>query len=158
MEEKKRKTYGRDEAFQKACAYCAYQERAQQEVRDRLYDYGLHQEDVEDLISMLITEGFLNEERFAQAFARGKFRLKGWGRYKIRQALKFKKVSPRCIEKGLAEIDEVEYGETLARLAEKKLKLTKGQNAAICRKKVANYLIGRGFEPELVYVQMDSLK
>ena len=157
MEEKKKKTYGREEAFQKICAYCAYQERAQQEVRDRLYDYGLHREEVEETISQLIQDGFLNEERFAQTYARGKFRMKGWGRNKIRQALKFKKVSPRCIETGMAEIEEGEYLEVLEKLAQKKAGSTKAKHPLQLKQKVAGYLISRGFEHELVYEQLDSI-
>src|SRR5271155_4760919 len=85
-------------ALLKAQKYCAYQERSQQEVRDKLYSYGLHRNQVEPIIAELITAGFLKEERFAIAFAGGKFRMKGWGKIKIKQALKFKKVPEKIID------------------------------------------------------------
>lgn len=76
------------EAKLKAARFCAYQERSQQEVRDKLYEYGLHYNDVEELLSELIVEGFINEERFARAYVRGKFKMKKWGRHKILQGFK----------------------------------------------------------------------
>ena len=79
-------------AYVKAEHYCAYQERSQQEVRDKLYEWGLWPDAVENIISELISNNFLNEERFAKAYAQGKFNQKGWGRIKIKQALKLKKV------------------------------------------------------------------
>ena len=89
--EAKKKFYSKEEAYRKALDYCAYQERCHQEVRDKLYYWGLHSEDVEALISQLISEGFLNEERFAKAYAGGKFRIKNWGRNKIKKELKHRK-------------------------------------------------------------------
>src|ERR1700742_4248902 len=104
--EKKRKVYTAHEALVKAEAWCAYQERCQQEVRDKLYSWGLHNAEVEPVIAELISKNFLNEERFAKAFAGGKFRIKKWGRVNIRLELKRRKLSEYCIKKGLAEIDE----------------------------------------------------
>src|ERR1700753_2259928 len=92
-------------ALRKAEHYCAYQERSQQEVRDKLYEWGLHQNAVENLIVQLIAGNFLNEERFANAYARGKFNQKGWGKIKIKQGLKFKKVPDVLIKKALQTID-----------------------------------------------------
>src|SRR5690554_5143059 len=106
-EEASGKSYTPAEAKVKIAAYCAYQERCQKEVRDKLYGYGLSADDVESLLTAMILEGFVNEERYAQAFARGKFRLKKWGRVRIKKELKYK-VNDRCAAIGLKEIDEQE--------------------------------------------------
>ena len=90
--------------LEKARKYCTYQERSQQEVRDKLYEWGLHRNEVELGIATLVSENYLNEQRFAIAYAGGKFRMKGWGRIKIKLALKQKKVSDYCIRKALDEI------------------------------------------------------
>src|SRR4249919_2672470 len=92
-------------ALQKAKHYCAYQERCHSEVRDKLYSFGLHRNEVEPLLTQLIEENFLNEERFAIAYAGGKFRIKNWGKEKIKYALKQNKVSEYCIHKALAAIN-----------------------------------------------------
>lgn len=137
----------------KIASYCAYQERCQQEVRNKLYTYGLHKNEVEELISWLITENFLNEERFAQTFAGGKFRVKQWGRLKITQALQQKEISSYCIKKGLAEIEDSTYVETIKKLAEKKLNefQLKISNTYQLKDKTSKFLISRGFEPDLVW-------
>src|SRR6185436_8831949 len=96
--------------------YCAYQERSQQEVRDKLYELGLHRNGVEQAIAILIAEGFLNEQRFANAFAGGKFWMMKWGRIKIRLALKAKKVSDNCIKVALKAIPEADYQKTLGKV------------------------------------------
>ncbi len=145
------KSYTATEAFIRATRYCAFQERSQQEVRNKLYEYGLHRNDVEELITKLITEGFLNEERFARAFAGGKFRMKKWGRNKITHALEGHKVTPRCIQNGLSEIDERDYLKTLKELLRKKLSQIEEANPFKKRDKVARYVIGKGYEPELVW-------
>ncbi len=74
---------GKEQAIQRIRHYCAYQERAQQEVRDKLYELGMTMDEVEEIMSDLIAENFLNEERFALQFAGGHFRIKGWGKVKI---------------------------------------------------------------------------
>lgn len=146
-------------ARKKIASYCAYQERCQQEVRDKLYSYGLKPLDVEELIAWLITENFLNEERYAQTFAGGKFRMKQWGRLKITQALQQKDISNYCINKGLKEIDQDDYLETILVLAEKKIKeyLPKAANGYQLKDKTSRYLISRGFEPELVWSVLKSI-
>ncbi len=148
--EKKRRVFTPNEALVKAESWCAYQERCQQEVRDKLYSWGLHEQDVENLIAELISRNFLNEERFAKAFAGGKFRIKKWGRVKIRMELKRKKVSEYCIKKGLAEIDGDDYLKTLRKVAEAKMKLTKEKNELKKKYKVMGYLLSRGFENDLI--------
>jgi regulatory protein len=136
--------------------YCAYQERSQQEVRDKLYSFGLHRREVELIISQLVTENFLNEERFAIAYAGGKFRMKQWGRNKIKAALKQKKVSDYCIRKALKEINERDYGKALDKLISEKSKSVKEVNPLKKNYKVAQYVISRGFEPEMVWQHLKS--
>lgn len=131
--------------------YCAYQERCHAEVRDKLYSFGLNKIEVEEIISTLITENYLNEERFAIHYAGGKFRMKQWGRIKIKQALKFKQVSDYCIKKALKEIDSQEYQKTFEKLAEQKLKTLKGEkNIFIKKRKLQDFLLQKGFETQIV--------
>src|SRR5262245_41021825 len=101
-----------DQAFQKAKQYCAYQERSHSEVKEKLYNYGLQKKEVDELLSKLIEENYLNEERFAIQYAGGKFRMKQWGRVKIKYALKQKQVSEYCIKKAIASIPEGDYMKT----------------------------------------------
>lgn len=142
--------YTLQQALEKARHFCAYQERCQQEVRDKLYDLGMHREEVEQGISDLITEGFLDEERFARSYARGKFRIKHWGRTKIRYALKQKKISDYCIRKAMEEIDGDEYIEVLKQIAEKKSASIKEKNSFSHRQKIVQYLLQRGFELDII--------
>ena len=103
---------GKEQAIQRIRHYCAYQERAQQEVRDKLYELGMTMDEVEEIMSDLIAENFLNEERFAVQFAGGHFRIKGWGRVKIQHALQQKRVSSYNIKIGLKAIDGEVYLKT----------------------------------------------
>ncbi len=100
--------------------YCDYQERYQQEVRDKLYSWGVKTEEVEHLIAYLIEHDYINEERYAKAFVRGKFRIKHWGRNKIRMELKQRKISDYCIKEGLKEIQDTDYLETLKQVLNKR--------------------------------------
>ena len=131
--------------------YCAYQERSHQEVKHKLYDLGLYSEEAEELITLLIQEGYLNEERFAKAFAGGKFRLKSWGKIKIVQALEGKGLTKNCINSGLKEIADADYIKTIELLIDKKLEHVTEENPFIKRDKLAGYVIQKGFEPELVW-------
>jgi len=131
--------------------YCAYQERCHAEVRDKLYSFGLNKIEVEEIISTLITENYLNEERFAIHYAGGKFRMKQWGKIKIKQALKFKQVSDYCIKKALKEIDAQEYQKTFEKLAEQKLKTLKGEKKIFIKKrKLQDFLLQKGYEIQIV--------
>jgi regulatory protein len=145
------------EIKQKIYAYCAYQERSHQEVRNKLYEMGAYSSDVDELISGLITEGYLNEERFAKAFAGGKFRIKGWGRIKIRHELEAKGLTPRCIESGMKEIDDDDYVKSLESLLEKKLATFDEEVLFEQREKLARYAIQKGYEPELVWKTVKTL-
>lgn len=140
-----------EQSLPKIKQYCAYQERCHAEVRDKLYSFGLHKNEVEEIISTLITENYLNEERFAIHFAGGKFRMKQWGKIKIKQALKFKQVSDYCIRKALKEIDVHEYEKTFQKLVQQKLKTLKSEkNIFIKKRKLQDFLLQKGFETQLV--------
>lgn len=131
--------------------YCAYQERSQQEVRDKLYEFGLHKKDVEETISQLIGDGFINEERFAIAYAGGKFRIKKWGRVKIKLALQQKKVSAYCIQKALDQINDIDYRKTIRENINTYSKRITEENHMKRNYKIAQHVISKGFEPELVW-------
>lgn len=145
------KTLTPTEIKKKIYHYCAYQERSHQEVKNKLFDLGLFSNDVDELLSHLITEGYLNEERFAKAFAGGKFRVKNWGRNKIIQELEAKGLTSNCIKTGLKEIDEADYLKTLESLITKKAGLIEEENIFVKRDKLAKYAIQKGFEPDLVW-------
>ena len=138
---------GKDQALQKIRHYCGYQERCHAEVKEKLYSFGLYKQDVEALVATLIEENYLNEERFAQQFAGGKFRINQWGRKRIEYELKQKKVSDYCIRKGLKEINDTDYRETLLKLAENKCEqLVDERNVFTKRKKLSDYLLQKGYE------------
>ena len=139
------------QALTKIYRYCAYQERSHQEVKNKLYDYGLYSSEVDELISRLITEGFLNEERFAKAFAGGKFRMKKWGRLKIEHELKSLGLTRNCIGLGLKEIDAADYARTLKNLLKKKAQQIIEENSFKKRDRVARFAIAKGYEPEQVW-------
>lgn len=143
--------------------YCAYQERCHSEVKEKLYNYGLFPNEVDQIVAYLITENFLNEERFAEAYASGKFRIKHWGKIKIKQGLKQRHISDYCIKKALNAIDGDEYYEILKKVAEKKSKAigistgsiaksgtSKSQQEYQKKMKLISYLLSRGFENDLV--------
>jgi regulatory protein len=136
-------------AMAKAEHYCAYQERSQQEVRNKLYEWGLWMDAVENIIIRLIGENYLNEERFAKAYVKGKFSQKAWGRIKIKQGLKFKNVSPVLIKKALLTIDASDYMDTLTRLMEKKAATVAEKDPYKRKYKLQQYALSRGFEPDL---------
>ena len=140
---------GKEQAIQRIRHYCAYQERAQQEVRDKLYELGMTKDEVEEIMSDLIAENFLNEERFAVQFAGGHFRIKGWGKVKIQHALQQKRVSSYNIKIGLKAIDGGAYLKTLEQLATKKWNSLKGERGLSRMAKTYAFLHQRGFEPIL---------
>ena len=148
--------YGPEAALVKARAYCVYQERSHQELRDKLYEWGQHQKDVEAIISELITSGFINEERFAITYAGGKFRIKKWGKVKIKMGLKEKRVSDYCIRKALSAIDMDDYIRTLKEILESKAASVKESNLLKKKYKVAQYAVSRGFESDLVWEVLEK--
>jgi regulatory protein len=135
--------YTVSEALSKLKKYCAYQERSQHEVRLKLYASLLTSEEKEYVISELISENYLNEERFARSFCRGKFRIKRWGKKKIIAGLRAKGVSDYCIRQGMMEISESEYRKVLFEEITKELKTADKQRAA-------RRVMAKGFEPQLV--------
>ncbi len=146
-----RQHFTKEQAHQKAKHYCAYQERCHSEVKEKLYSFGLRKVEVEDLLSTLIEEDYLNEERFAELFAGGRFRLKKWGRVKIKYELKQKKVSEYCIKKGMKVIEDADYMQTIQKLfALKSKELKHEKNHFIKKKKIQDYLLQKGYEPELI--------
>lgn len=146
----KPKIFSREQAKQKAESYCAYQERSQYEVRNKLYEWGLHQKDVEEIISELIGHNFLNEERFSRAYTLGKFRIKGWGKMKIKQGLKLKGVPDKLIIKSLNGIDPDDYLSKLEQLLEKKSKTITEKDPFKRRYLLSRYAAGKGYESELI--------
>ncbi len=151
MQSPTKKKYTPAEAKSKIAKYCAYQERCHQEVRDKLYAYGLIPDDVELIIYELIQQDFLNEERFAISFVRGKFTYKKWGKNKIKTELKRRKISDYCIKKGLTHIDGEKYEEVLVSLLEKKITSLKSIKGYQKNYKAAQFVIGKGYEPDLVW-------
>lgn len=143
--------------LQKARRYCAAQERCHQEVRDKLYGWGLHRSEVEQAIGQLISEGYLNEQRFAEHYAVSKFRQKGWGRVKIRAALQYKKVSPTCIALGLKAIDQEEYRTTLSAAITKWAAKEKEQDAYVREQRVMRHFLAKGFEADLIEGLINSV-
>ncbi len=151
------KTLTPAQAREKIRRYCAFQERSHQEVRNKLYEYGVYRSDIDEMLTDLITEGYLNEERFSKAFAGGKFRMKKWGRIKISHALESKGISPNCIRIGLKEIDETSYVNTLRELLEEKSRQIDKETIFVLRDRISKYAIQKGYEPEIVWTEINQL-
>ena len=152
-----KKIYTYSQALQKAQKFCAYQERCQQEVRNSLFGLDLGDEIIENVIAELVTNNFLNEERFSCAFARGKFKNNQWGWVKIEVELRQRKISTYCISKAKKEIDAAAYRETIIKLATKKIKELKGDSTYQQQGKVSRYLAGKGFEADAVMPVLEEL-
>ncbi|MCE7073180.1 RecX family transcriptional regulator [Dyadobacter sp. CY327] len=145
--------------LQKAASYCAYQERTQDEVRQRLKKWNVWGEEADELIAELISMNYLSEERFAKTYAGGKFRIKNWGRMKIRQELNRRGLSQYSIEKGMGEIEDKAYVEGLRTLLEKKRNLLlKTENDPFkLKQKLVRFALGKGYESELVWRLVEEL-
>ena len=152
-----KKSFTKEQAPQKLRQYCAYQERSHYEVQQKLWELGVRKADHDEIISTLIEEDYLNEERFAKQFVGGKFRMKDWGRKKIYYALKEKKVSEYSIKIAMKEIDEKVYEETLHELAEKKYESLKNEQYLVRKRKTMDYLLQKGYESELITRVIDQL-
>ncbi|HEY0271881.1 MAG TPA: regulatory protein RecX [Chitinophaga sp.] len=137
--------------------YCAYQERCHSEVKQKCLELGLRGNAIEEAMAALITEDFLNEQRFATAFAGGRFRMQQWGRKKIAAALHQRQVSACCIQKALLEIDEADYQATLDKLAEQKLESLAREPLPRRKQKTWAYLAQKGYEPEQVTAVVERL-
>jgi len=147
----------KEQALQKLRHYCGYQERSHSEVKEKLYQLGVWKKDHDEIIASLIEDNYLNEERFAIAFAGGKFRMKEWGRVKIKYELKQKQVSDYSIRKALKQIEEEDYLKVLHKLAEEKYNSLKSEQYLVRKKKTMDFLMQRGFEPELVNKALSEL-
>ena len=145
-----KKQLTKEQALQKLKHYCGYQERCHSEVKEKLYSLGVWKKEQDEIIAALIEEKYLDEERFAIAFASGRFRLKQWGRVKIKYELKQRQVSEYSIRKALKLIDETDYLKVLQKLATEKYAVLKDEQYLLRKKKTMDYLLGKGFEMELV--------
>ena len=152
------KIYDLHTAREKIQAYCAYQERCHMEVSMKLKSWGLIQEDIDLLIIELIQFNFLNQKRYARSFARGKFRIKKWGKLKIRMALKKREVYFKCIDLAMLEIDDKTYLNTLKELLQKKNDVLKETNSYKRKMKLIRYLVTRGYEYDLIHDALVELK
>lgn len=139
------------QALQKLQRYCAYQDRCHEEVRTRLLTLGIYGDDLEMIMTDLIEEGFLNEERFARSYARGKFRFKCWGRQRITRELKSRRISDYLIRKALEEIPEEEYRQALLDFLTRKQELIQADNEFELKQKLAAFALRRGFESEYIW-------
>lgn len=147
-----KKYLSKAEALKKLQRYCAYQDRCHSEVRSKLIELGVYGDTLEEVMAELIIDRFLDEERFACSYVRGKFRLKKWGRIRIRQELRRRKISAYCTKKGFEEIDEEEYQACLRAILEKKIKeYARKHNDYTARQKAAIYANGRGYEYPLIW-------
>ena len=145
--------------LQKAASYCAYQERTQDEVRQRLKKWNVWGDEADELIAELISMNYLSEERFAKTYAGGKFRVKNWGRMKIRQELNRRGLSAYSIEKGMGEIGDEDYVAGLRELLSKKKNLlSKTETDPFkLKQKLARFAMGKGYEGELIWRELEGL-
>ena len=153
----KKPTYTLNEALKKLEQYCAYQERCHKEVQQKLKDMGMIPEAIDVVITHLLEHNFLNEERFARTYVQGKFKIKKWGKCRLTLALKQKDITKYNINLALGIISDEEYIDTFNTLAEKKLGTIKESNSLKKKKKLADYLLYRGWEPHLVYDKVNEL-
>jgi len=152
-----KKTYTVQEATKKLEHYCAYQERCHQEVRQKLQSMHMIPEAIDVIVVHLLKHNYLNEERFAKTFVRGKFRIKKWGRCRLTQELKKKDIGKINITQAISEISETEYIEVFNDLAEKKHKQLTSGTKLQKKRKFIDYLLYRGWETHLVYAKAKEL-
>lgn len=137
--------------------FCAYQERCHADLRHKCKSWGVNYNDTEQLIAAMIEEGYLNEERFARAFCRGKFLYNHWGKNKISYELKMKGISPFCIKQGMLELDALAYHETGLDMIKRYYSGLKGLSDYNKKSKSAKFMIGKGFEPDLVWKWIEQI-
>ena len=151
MEERKKRTkLSKEDALNLMQKHCAYQDRCQSEIRTRLIEHSVYGDDLEEIIAELISDDFINEERFVQAYVRGKFRIKKWGKMKILKELKYRRISAYSINKGMKEIDYDEYLDTLKLLLQKKNPTLRVKDKWDRRKKLTSYATQKGYEYEVI--------
>ncbi len=142
--------FGPKEALEKLRKYCAYQERSHSDVNQKLWDLEIPSEWKDDIILSLMKENFLNEERFARTYARGKFNIKKWGKVKITEGLKKHEVSKKCIQLALTEINEDEYLKVLRQTIDEKRASLKEKNPWKRKAAIYRFAAQRGFESSLI--------
>tara|TARA_R110001632_G_scaffold38339_2_gene96511 strand:- start:35798 stop:36304 length:507 start_codon:yes stop_codon:yes gene_type:complete len=152
-----RKVFTVDEIQKKLEYYCVYQDRCHQEVEKKMKEYQLIPEAREKILLHLMQHNFLNEERFSQSFARGKFRIKSWGKQRIVQELKFRNISSYNIKTALKEIDEKEYIKTIYRITENRNNTISETNIYKRKKKLVDFLMRKGFENDLIFKTVNEL-
>ncbi|MEZ7505830.1 regulatory protein RecX [Flavobacterium sp. Arc2] len=150
--------YSIKDATKKIEHYCAYQERCHEEVESKLRSMKMDSDEIDQIIARLISDNFLNEERFACSFARGKHRIKHWGTIRITNELKFRKINSRLITTALKEITPEEYLETFEKLSNRTWENISETNALKKRKKFCDNLLRKGFESNLVYEKVKELE
>ena len=146
-----------DEALQKLRNFCAYQERCHKEVVQKLGEMGMIDAAVNQIVVSLISDNFLNEERFAFSYARGKFSQKHYGKIRIQRELKLRDIHPKLIQKALDQIDSTDFDDAFEVLADKKWESLKNENVLVKKKKFFDYMVYRGWETERVYDKLRSL-
>jgi len=145
-----KKGLSKEQVLQKLRFYCRYQQRCQSEVKEKLFELGVNKKDHDELITELVKENCLNDERFAVAFASGRFKLKQWGRKKIQKGLREKRVSDEIAQKALEQINKKEYGAILNKLAKERYAALKHEQHLVRKKKTMDYLMQKGYELDLV--------
>jgi len=140
-----------EKEIEKIKRYCAYQERCKQEVYYKLKEWGIEEEKIKKIINELISEDYINEERFAKTFVRGKFTIKSWGTQKIIAELKRRNISSSCIKQAIDEIDDELYVEKLNKLASKWLNEHKKGSKQELKEKLFRYLFSKGYEQDKVW-------
>ena len=153
----KKKSYSLNEAKKKLENFCSYQERCHKEVKEKLRELGMIQSASQEIIAQLIQEDYLNETRFAKNFARGKFRIKNWGRNRISRELKSRNITDYNIKMGLQEFTDIEYEETFYNLIEKRKKSVEHLPIDQQKKKIFSYLSYRGWEHEKIFDALNQL-
>jgi len=165
MDKRTKKTPSIDVALLKARKYCSLYERSKAETEKKLRDYGVMEGDIPFIIEKLVNEGFLNENRFATAFASGKFRYKKWGRNRIVMEMKRKGLSEELIKKGISELSQEEYGKTLDTLLQKKwVQLERKivpddyESGYIAKQKLIKYALQKGYEQDIIISRLKQMK
>jgi regulatory protein len=146
------------EALLKLEHFCAYQERCHAEVVSKLYSLKMTSDEIDSIVVQLIESNFLNETRFACSFARGKHRIKFWGKIRITNELKARQISPANIALALKEISSEEYEDTFTQLSERCWNSINEKSILKKRKKFCDYMLRRGYESFLVYDKVKELE
>jgi regulatory protein len=137
--------------------YCSYQERCHQEVVQKSYELGMNSQEIDIIVVHLLQHNFLNEERFARSFTRGKHRIKQWGKIRIINELKFRHIAAPNIKLALTEISEAQYQDTFHKLAERHWETIRETDVQRKKKKWCDYLLRKGWESNLVYDKVKEL-